>query len=341
MKNLIQYLKLWQKKRGELQIDEDADKDWLEMHALLDKHMPRNNDDTDGSSGKRGINLLTMMLITLSAAATIYVTARVVRTQILAAKQHKNDIHHKRHHGFKNGTDSLSLADSSQQKPDSVIIAEQLSANENKHADSTSNSINNQLKSAPDSIAEKTTSAPIAGSASAKAKKLDKNNVAANGSNSKPGNTSSSDNKAASSNHASNGTRNTPNSGGKNNVASNKSSTRPGSVSPSGNEQTSIDNNTGAGIKGSSDKNNHSQHQNGNAKDNTTSKDGTSAVDDEDYKYDNRLVFLAQPRHAFIPTPHNITPYPIPNNYGTHQTGTASAGKSPKSQNQQPWQWLI
>jgi hypothetical protein len=243
-------------------------------------------------------------------------------------------VHHKRHHGFNKGTDSLSVADSSQQEPDSVIIAEQLSRNENKHADSTSNSVSNKLKSVTDSIAEKTTSAPIAGSASAKAKNLDKNNVAANGSNSKSGNTSSSDNKAVPSNHVSNGTRNTPNNTSRNNVVSNKTSTRSGNASPTGDEQVSIDH-TNAGTNGTSGKN-HGAHQNRNAKDNTTSKDGTSAVDYEDYKDDNRLVFLAQPRHAFIPTPHNITPYPIPNNYGMHQTGTASVDKSSKNKTRNP-----
>jgi hypothetical protein len=335
MKNLIQYLKLWQKKRSELRIDEDADKNWLEMHVLLDKHMPRNDDDTDGSSGKRGINLLTMMLVTLSAAAAIYVTARVVRTQIQAAKQHKNDIHHKRHHGANKGTDSLSVADSSQQEPDSVIIAEQLSANENKHADSTSNPISNKLKSAADSIGEKTTSAPIAGSAPAKLKSLDKNNVAANGNSTPPGNTSPSGNKVSPANHVNNGARKAANNTSKNNVPSNKNNIKSGNTSTSGDEQISVDNNADASTNGASDKN-HGAHQNRNDKSNATSNNGTSALDDEGYKDSNRLVFLAQPRHSFIPTPRNITPYPIPNNYGMHQTSTITAGKAPKSKTRNP-----
>jgi len=47
MENVIQYLKIWQKKRDELRLDTDADSDWPEMNTLLDKHMPISN----GSNG--------------------------------------------------------------------------------------------------------------------------------------------------------------------------------------------------------------------------------------------------------------------------------------------------
>jgi hypothetical protein len=40
MSNSAKYLKLWQQKRSELHINDDAQHDWLEMRALLDTQMP-------------------------------------------------------------------------------------------------------------------------------------------------------------------------------------------------------------------------------------------------------------------------------------------------------------
>jgi hypothetical protein len=103
MKNLVQYLKLWQKKRVELPIETDADADWMEMRALLDKQMP--GGDYNGSGSKPGgIRLLPTILIFLSAAAMIYFTAKVVQTKP-KADQTKNEIQ-KRNRGFNSGYDS-------------------------------------------------------------------------------------------------------------------------------------------------------------------------------------------------------------------------------------------
>ena len=52
MENVIQYLKIWQKKRDELQLDTDAANDWPDMNTLLDKHIPTNN-DSRGTSLKK------------------------------------------------------------------------------------------------------------------------------------------------------------------------------------------------------------------------------------------------------------------------------------------------
>ena len=111
MKNLIQYLKLWQKKRDELRIDSDVNEDWLEMQAMLDKDMPA-DEGSDNTLKKGGINLVSLMLITLSAAAMVYYTAKVVRIKA-RADHHKIHIHHKGHR-LHAGNDSIPASDSLQ-----------------------------------------------------------------------------------------------------------------------------------------------------------------------------------------------------------------------------------
>jgi len=51
MENIIQYFKIWQKKRDELQLESDAASDWPDMNTLLDRQMPTNN-DSKGTSLK-------------------------------------------------------------------------------------------------------------------------------------------------------------------------------------------------------------------------------------------------------------------------------------------------
>ena len=78
MKNSLKYFSLWQKKRSELQIDDDPQKDWLEMTALLDREMPDTTLDSDRPAGSKFIKSLSIMFISLSAAAMVYVAAHVV-----------------------------------------------------------------------------------------------------------------------------------------------------------------------------------------------------------------------------------------------------------------------
>ncbi|HEY4326607.1 MAG TPA: outer membrane beta-barrel protein [Mucilaginibacter sp.] len=74
MKNSLKYLKLWQKKRNELQINDDQQSDWLEMQSVLDEHMPVSSaDGEEGPSRSKGFKLLSLLLISLSAAAITYV----------------------------------------------------------------------------------------------------------------------------------------------------------------------------------------------------------------------------------------------------------------------------
>ena len=148
MKDLIQYLNLWQKKRGELQVDTDAGADWMEMRALLDKHMP-GNDDNGGGSKPGGIRLLPTILITLSAAAMIYFAAKVVQTK-LKADHTKNEIH--KSHGLNRAVnDSLAKSDNSQPGSDSIGNSDQPSDAENKAGRNPSSIKPGKLQSGSDS----------------------------------------------------------------------------------------------------------------------------------------------------------------------------------------------
>jgi len=124
MKNLIQYLKLWQKKRGELQIDTNADADWMDMHALLDKHMPGNDDDRGGSK-TGGIGLLSIILLIFSVAAVVYFAAKMIQTK-QKADYTKNKIHSGTR-GFNAGKDPSVKSGKLQPGSDSVTNANQYS----------------------------------------------------------------------------------------------------------------------------------------------------------------------------------------------------------------------
>lgn len=141
MKNLTQYLKLWEKKRDELRVDTDAGNDWLDMKALLDKHMPV-NDNSAGSAPKKGISLFTTLLITLSAAAMLYVGHAVFETKKKTAYR-KDQLHHKKH-GALSEIDSLNVSDNLRQIENQIINGDSISATQNnvRTANTTSNEVN-------------------------------------------------------------------------------------------------------------------------------------------------------------------------------------------------------
>ena len=122
MKNWSQYLKLWQKKRNEMQVNDDADKGWQHMRSLLDEHMP----EGDGTAKKRGISLLSVMLITLSAAAMLYVGAKVVEKRMQQQHQ-KHYLSHHKHKGSGTGIDTAANTDSVITLEDSVTNKAKLS----------------------------------------------------------------------------------------------------------------------------------------------------------------------------------------------------------------------
>jgi hypothetical protein len=122
MKNWSQYLKLWQKKRYEMRVDDDTDKDWQYMRSLLDENMP----EEGGTAKKRGISLLSVMLIALSAAATLYVGTKVIEKH-LEKQQHKHHLAHHKHKDSATGIDTTADADSAITLEDSVINKAKLS----------------------------------------------------------------------------------------------------------------------------------------------------------------------------------------------------------------------
>lgn len=117
MMNLIQYLKLWQEKRGELQIDADVNADWMEMSALLDQHMPRNAGGKGGSK-PGGMSLLSTILLIVSVAILIYFAAKVVQTKEKPdyTKNEKPD----KNRGFNSGKDSSTQFENQKPATDSA-----------------------------------------------------------------------------------------------------------------------------------------------------------------------------------------------------------------------------
>jgi hypothetical protein len=139
MKNLIQYLKLWRKKRDELRVDTDAGSDWLDMKALLDEHMPA-NDSPGGASPKRGISFLSTILITLAAAAMLYFAYRAIDSKKKAV-YHKDILHNKKR-GFTSGVDSLMVANSLQKSENPSLNGDSASAVQNNAVTTPDNRLN-------------------------------------------------------------------------------------------------------------------------------------------------------------------------------------------------------
>jgi hypothetical protein len=137
MKDSLKQLKFWQKKRNELQINDDPQADWLSMQSLLETHLPVNNHPTikKGSSFKGKIfKMLPKLLVTFSAAAMVYTASHFILKKV----QH----HHTRHRKPNNERlladstyrDSL-IADSIALLKDSLIPTNQSMANDSNVSD--------------------------------------------------------------------------------------------------------------------------------------------------------------------------------------------------------------
>jgi len=126
MKDSLRYLKLWQKKRNEMQVNDDPQADWLQMQSLLDIQMPV----VKKSSGFKRLKMLPTMFIAFSAAAMVYMVSNII-----SLEKHKHPVKHSQHHkgSFHQGSifpDSLALADSSDnnvstQAKDSALLTNQ------------------------------------------------------------------------------------------------------------------------------------------------------------------------------------------------------------------------
>jgi hypothetical protein len=121
MKNSLKSLKLWQKKRNELQINDDPQQDWLQMQSLLDQHMPATNHSAvKKPSGFKGLKLLSKLFIAFSAAAMVYTASYV-----FFLKSHNHQIKHKTHKGTLISGDSI-INDSSSIKKNSIAYKDSL-----------------------------------------------------------------------------------------------------------------------------------------------------------------------------------------------------------------------
>ncbi|MFI5139119.1 MAG: hypothetical protein ACHQIM_14950 [Sphingobacteriales bacterium] len=91
MKNSFKYLKLWQKMRSGLPVTDDQQADWLDMQALLDQQMPVIATDSEKPAKSKRFKLLSVMFVSLSAAAMTYVVTNVMELN----KHHTYNNHQK------------------------------------------------------------------------------------------------------------------------------------------------------------------------------------------------------------------------------------------------------
>jgi hypothetical protein len=103
MSNQDQYLKLWQQKRNELQVDTNVQTDWADMQHLLNTHMPVVNPAAGGAS--LGKHLLTH----LAKFKLLYVVAALLATGAITylVLQNRAAIKNNRPHKIEARKDSL------------------------------------------------------------------------------------------------------------------------------------------------------------------------------------------------------------------------------------------
>ncbi|HEY2580276.1 MAG TPA: outer membrane beta-barrel protein [Mucilaginibacter sp.] len=143
MKNSLKYLKLWQKKRNELQINDDQQSDWLEMQSVLDEHLPVSSaDGEEGPSRSKGFKLLSLLLISLSAAAITYVVKNKIEIKDHNPKTQSYKV--KKHIASNTGgsyrdsiADSLTANGIALNKKDSLLLNEQPVALKNGNTTNT------------------------------------------------------------------------------------------------------------------------------------------------------------------------------------------------------------
>ena len=136
MKNSAWYHKLWLKKLDQYPLKDDAASSWTEMQALLNEHLPINNEPASKKPGKfSGTTIVSMLGFVLPAAAMIGAI-----TFVAVKHPFKNKVSHKHHYNkgsVKNLTDSISTKDS---------VAE---TSPTLNADSSGNIIGNNSNAAP------------------------------------------------------------------------------------------------------------------------------------------------------------------------------------------------
>ncbi|HEY9004026.1 MAG TPA: hypothetical protein VIM89_21895 [Mucilaginibacter sp.] len=336
MKNLAQYLKLWQKKRDELRVDTDAGSDWLDMSKLLDKHMPVNN-DSGGSAPKKGISLFTTLLITLSAAAMFYVGHRVIETKKKTAYQ-KHQLHHKKH-GISSGIDSLAVADSLQQSENQIADNDSTSAEQNTivgKATSDNGTTKNNAKSLAktDSVNSKNI-----------AEQSNSNNKKATNTQNSKASAELSDNKKLNSTNAGNKRiSNSSTKGQSADLSSNSSLLNNSNSAKKLNFTGSRDNKKNNKLTNSSDKNSltlagkNNQFNNNNLNNNSfyTETNLNPTNRNQSYNRDNQTLLTLPDGKSIGVNAVLVNTYPTLNSKSLFQTGASASSKSTKNKVKSP-----
>ena len=100
MRNYLKKLNLWQLKRNSLPIIDDPQLDWAEMEAILDREMPqKDSDKLFLLPPPKKLNLLSLMLVSFSAAAMTLVVTHAVKTHQIYQNKH-HPIQQKKHYNF-------------------------------------------------------------------------------------------------------------------------------------------------------------------------------------------------------------------------------------------------
>jgi len=138
MKNSLKTPNLWQKKRNELPISDEPQKDWLAMQSLLDLHLPLLLTHPVATGSKaikvskiakivkaiKTIKASSLLFASLTAAACVGITVYSVKTK---HKQEQQQHHHKKNNPvngkdtlLNNTTDTLNLTDSTRVEKDGI-----------------------------------------------------------------------------------------------------------------------------------------------------------------------------------------------------------------------------
>jgi len=166
MKNSLNYLNLWQKKRNELPVSDEPKQDWLAMQALLDTHLPnpviKHNATSKIAKAIKASKTWSIISVALPAAVLIGVLAYVY---IINPKHTAPPKNHKKH-GVTIHKDSLQSLDSdSLNKTDTVLFKNDSTSATKQLSDSTDHK-NESINAGKVDVADPSKSKPYIASSS-------------------------------------------------------------------------------------------------------------------------------------------------------------------------------
>lgn len=123
MKNSLNYLNLWQKKRNELPVSDEPQQDWLAMQALLDAHLPnptvKHNAASKITKAIKASKTWSIISVTLPAAVLICVLAYVY---VIKPKHIDQPKKHKKQEVITHKDSLQKLSSDSLNKTDTVLF---------------------------------------------------------------------------------------------------------------------------------------------------------------------------------------------------------------------------